>query len=149
MKQKTHKECKVCGTEFKMYRTTDKYCSIECQKKDKKPDLCLKSPKKRIKQVSEKRKLEDIIYKSERIKFLSLPENQKCPVTGEKTTQIHHMRKRRGYADEWARENKVSLYLDKRFWLAVSARGHEKIENNPQWAYEQGFSIRSNQKLDK
>lgn len=149
MKQKEYKECKVCGTEFKMYRTTDKYCSGKCKMKDKKPDLKLKSLYKPIKQVSEKRKLEDIIYKSERIKFLSLPENQKCPITGEQTSQVHHMCKRRGYADEWARENKVSLYLDKRFWLAVSARGHEKIENNPQWAYEQGFSIRSNQKLDK
>ena len=57
--------------------------------------------------------------------------------------------KRRGYADEWAKENKVSLYLDKRFWLAVSASGHRKIESEPEWAYEQGFSIRSNQKLDK
>ena len=149
MKQKEFKKCKVCGTEFKMYRTTDKYCSGKCQMKDKKPNLQLKSLYKPIKQVSEKRKLEDIIYKSERIKFLSLPENQKCPVTGEQTTQIHHVLKRRGYADEWARENKVSLYLDKRFWLAVSHKGHEKIENNPEWAYEQGFSIRSNQKLDK
>lgn len=149
MKQKEFKECKVCGTEFKMYRTTDKYCSGKCKMKDKKPDLKLKSLYKPIKQVSEKRKLEDIIYKSERIKFLSLPENQKCPVTGEQTSQVHHMRKRRGYADEWARENKVSLYLDKRFWLAVSHKGHEKIEKNHDWACEQGFSIRSNQKLDK
>ena len=71
MKQKEFKECKVCGTEFKMYRTTDKYCSGKCQMKDKKPNLQLKSLYKPIKQVSEKRKLEDIIYKSERIKFLS------------------------------------------------------------------------------
>lgn len=148
MKQKEFKECKVCGSPFVKYKTTDKYCSFSCYNKNRKVDLKLKSPKP-IKQVSEKRKLEDIIYKSERIKFLSLPENQKCPVTGQQTNQIHHMRKRRGYADEWARENKVSLYLDKRFWLAVSALGHEKIENNPEWAYEQGFSIRSNQKLDK
>ena len=56
--------------------------------------------------------------------------------------------KRRGYADEWARENKVSLYLDKRFWLAVSHEAHEMIENNPDWAVEKGYSIRSNQKLD-
>ena len=45
--------------------------------------------------------------------------------------------------------NKIYLYLDKRFWLAVSHKGHRKIESEPEWAYEQGFSIRSNQKLDK
>lgn len=41
MKQKEFKECKVCGTEFKMYRTTDKYCSGKCKMKDKKPNLKL------------------------------------------------------------------------------------------------------------
>ena len=30
-------------------------------------------------------------------------------------------------------------------FLAVSREGHDKIENNPEWAYENGFSIRSNQ----
>lgn len=32
MKQKTTKKCKVCKTEFKLYRSTDKYCSKECAK---------------------------------------------------------------------------------------------------------------------
>ena len=141
------KKCKTCEKEFTpKYSTTERHCSRECFNKDKKPNLKLKSPKK-INQVSEKRKLENIIYKSERIKFLSLPENKKCPITGKETTEIHHMMKRRGFADKWAIDNKLSLYLDKRFWLAVSRKGHEKIENNPNWAIEQGFSIRSNQKL--
>lgn len=142
------KKCadKECENEFKQYNSLQKFCSQKCLNKNKKVDLKLKSPKP-IKKVSDKRKLEDIIYRSERIKFLSLPENQICPITGQKTTQIHHKMKRRGYADDWARENKVSLYLDKRFWLAVSHDGHEMIENNPDWAVDNGYSIRSNQKL--
>lgn len=142
------KKCadKECENEFQVFNSLQKYCSAKCLNKNRKVDLKLKSPKP-IKKVSDKRKMEDIIYRSERIKFLSLPENQICPITGQKTTQIHHKMKRRGYADEWARENKVSLYLDKRFWLAVSHEGHEMIENNPDWAVEKGYSIRSNQKL--
>jgi hypothetical protein len=142
------KKCadKECENEFQVFNSLQKYCCAKCLNKNKKVDLKLKSPKP-IKKVSDKRKMEDIIYRSERIKFLSLPENQICPITGQKTTQIHHKMKRRGYADEWARENKVSLYLDKRFWLAVSHEAHEMIENNPDWAVENGYSIRSNQKL--
>ena len=30
MKQKTHKPCAYCGTEFKLFKTTDKYCSRNC-----------------------------------------------------------------------------------------------------------------------
>ena len=32
MKQKTTKKCKICKTEFKLYRSTDKYCSKDCAK---------------------------------------------------------------------------------------------------------------------
>lgn len=42
-----------------------------------------------------------------------------CPVTGEKTTQIHHSAKRQGH---W-------LNLQ-RYWIAVSLDGHRWIENN-------------------
>ena len=142
------KKCsdKECENEFQVFNSIQKYCSAKCLNKNRKVDLKLKSPKP-IKKVSDKRKMEDIIYRSERIKFLSLPENRICPITGQITTQIHHKMKRRGYADEWAKENNVSLYLDKRFWLAVSHEGHEMIENNPYWAVENGYSIRSNQKL--
>lgn len=37
--QKVHKpkNCRVCGIEFKQYKSTDKYCSFSCQSKDAKP----------------------------------------------------------------------------------------------------------------
>jgi hypothetical protein len=137
------KKCKECGELFKpRFSTTETECSITCFNKKKKTH----KKQKPIKKVGDKRALEDIIYRSERIKFLQLPENKICPITKGPATQIHHMRKRRGYADEWAIENRVSLYLDKRFWLGVSHEGHEKIENNHEWACENGYSFRSNQK---
>ena len=131
MKQKEFKECKVCGTEFKIYRTTDKYCSGICQAKDKKPDLKLKSLYKPIKQVSEKRKLEDIIYKSERIKFLSLPENQICFIEGcnKQATTIEHR------AGRWG-----SNYLDTNTWAPCCLEHNLELENNPELSKKYQFS---------
>ena len=34
MKVKTHKICKQCWKEFKIYSTTDKFCSVKCKKED-------------------------------------------------------------------------------------------------------------------
>ena len=126
------------------YFDNSQICHIKCAyKKEKSKKVKLPT---RIKQVSEKRKLQDIEYKKLRLEFLSKPENQICPITGQQATEVHHKRKRRGYADNWARENKISLYLDTRFWLGVSRDGHDWIENNPEEAYKLGYSIKNNQK---
>ncbi|WP_262885687.1 hypothetical protein [Myroides sp. LoEW2-1] len=34
-----------------------------------------------------------------------------------------------------------SLFLDTRYWLAVSREGHRMIEENPKWAKEKGYSL--------
>ena len=111
----------------------------------KKIDLRLKSLRP-INKVSVKREKEDAQYRVLREEFLSRPENKICPITGWPTTEIHHKRKRRGYADDWARDNGITLYLDTRFWLAVSHEGHLWIEDNPEESYKLGYSIRNNQK---
>ena len=139
------KECE-CGTVFTQFNSLNRFCSYTCKaryskKQDKKPP---KTPKP-IRKFSEKRTVQELQYKSDRIIFLAKPENQVCPITGQQTTEIHHVRKRRGFADEWARLNNVPLLLDQRFWLAVSRSGHVKIEDNPEWAYEKGYSIKNNQ----
>ena len=138
--------CKVCNIEY--VASNSKYpnaCSQICFQSMKKVDLKLKSLKS-IKTVSDKRKVEDAEYRILREEFLSRPENKICPITGWPTNEIHHKRKCRGFADEWARLNNISLYLDTRFWLAVSREGHMWIEDNPTEAYELGYSIKNNQK---
>lgn len=138
--------CKTCHNEYvasnSQYPDT---CSRECFQASKKVDLKLKSLKP-INNISAKRKEEDAQYKILREEFLSRPENKICPITGWPATEIHHKRKRRGYADEWARINGITLYLDTRFWLAVSREGHQWIEDNPSESYELGHSIKNNQK---
>ena len=98
----------------------------------------LKRSTKKIPVISSKRSVEKAVYDIRRPIFLR---GKICPVTGEKATEVHHMKGRKGYADDWARENGITLYLDERFWLAVSIRGHKKIEANPTWAYKMGYSL--------
>jgi hypothetical protein len=103
-------------------------CQIKCDYKQEKSKK-VKVPT-RIKQVSEKRKLEDIEYKRLRLEFLSKPENKICPIMKTETTDVHHQKGRIG-----------KLYLDTTFWLALSREGHRMVEENPEWAKEQGYSL--------
>jgi hypothetical protein len=126
------KKCadKDCNNEFKQYNSLVKYCGPKCQNKNRKPNLQLKSLYKPIKQVSDKRKVENAKYLVLRIEFLGRPENQKCPITGKPTTDVHHMKGRIG-----------RLLLDTRYWVALSRDGHKYVEENPEWAKENGYSL--------
>lgn len=57
-------------------------------------------------------------------------EGKRCPITGGKATEVHHMKGREG-----------ALLNDTKYWLAVSREGHIRIENNPEWAKEMGYSL--------
>lgn len=92
-----------------------------------------------IRKRSKKRAAEEREYN--KIAKEILAEEHICPVTGQIARQIHHMKGRQGYADEWARENKISLLIDRRYMLPVSDEGHRKIELNPAWAKEMGYSL--------
>ncbi|QNS40152.1 hypothetical protein H0S70_06985 [Chryseobacterium manosquense] len=89
-----------------------------------------KKKPKPIPKMSKKRQQEIREYTIKRLQFLAQPENLKCPITGERATEIHHMRGRIG-----------SLLLDTRYWLAVSRNGHRRIEENPEWAKENNYSL--------
>jgi hypothetical protein len=119
---------KFCGS-TSCTESEKKYKEEKLKERQKKPNLQL-SKMKPMKKVSDKRALENIIYKSERIKFLQLPENRICPITNQPTTDVHHMKGRIG-----------SLLLDKRFWKALSREGHKFVEENPIWAKENGYSL--------
>lgn len=118
-----NKECSCCGKKFKPFKTTDKYCSPSCFYADK--------PKK-IKKVSDKRKKENVIYSERRKVFLSLPENKVCFIDGcsSPATTIEHTKGRIGYADDWARENGVTLFLDERFWKGCCWKHNGELERN-------------------
>ena len=121
------KICKGCGNEKYIFgKGLCDYCY----------NLQFSKP---IKKVSEKRNKENEIYFAKRKIFLSRKENIICPITGEKTTEIHHIKKRIGFADDWAKENNINLLLDERFWLAVSRKGHIWIHDNINEAKKLGY----------
>ena len=136
MKEVKPKKCKVCKKPFTPFNSLQKYCSGECKATEVKVE---RKPRKMIKPISDKRKVELQTYTVERREWLI---GKKCAVfPDQNATQCHHMMGRVGYADQWAKDNGISLYLDKRFWLPVSMEGHRKIEENHVWAKQMGFSI--------
>ena len=123
----------MCPPNFpETYITKDGLCQNHYWSENKKKNEGKKKTIKEFKpipKISQNRKIENAKYIVLRIEFLGKKENSICPVTGEKTTEIHHKKGRVG-----------SLFLDTKFWLGVSRNGHLKIENNPEWAKENGFS---------
>lgn len=92
-----------------------------------KPEKKAKKKTYRISPISKKRAEQNKKYLALREEFLK---GKICPITKEKATQIHHKKGRIG-----------KLFLDTEFWLAVSFKGHRKIEENPEWAKQQGYSL--------
>jgi hypothetical protein len=85
----------------------------------------------KIKPRSDIRRTQEITYGGDRPAFLR--KHKVCPVTGGKTSQVHHSARRQG---QW-------LNL-RRYWIAVSPLGHEWIENNAKEAEAHGLMHRIN-----
>lgn len=130
---------KACRKEFKQFNSLQKYCSWECKNANEKPKE--RKVYKRPNKVSKKQAVINAKYSVLRIEFLGKKENQICPIKGTQATDVHHKIGRIGFADEWARLNNVPLTLDTRFWIALSREGHKKVEENPEWAKENGYSL--------
>lgn len=141
-----NRECQdsECTETFRQFNSLQKYCSPQCKIKNIKVEFVTGFPlykkllkksksnkRKRIPFMSKKRKLEFPIYSVNRKIYLNRPENRWCPVfPSKRAIEVHHKKGRIG-----------SLYLDERYWLAVSDQGHKKIELNPKWAKEKGYSL--------
>jgi len=129
---KDTKKCKNCSKEFKIFKTTDKWCSQECFKEGHVPNLKLKSLKP-INKVSEKRKEINKIYESVRIEVLT-EAKFKCFIDGctNVANTIEHTAGRIGFYDEEARNNNTPLVIDKRFLKACCLHHNGELENNPE-----------------
>lgn len=118
----------VCDTGFFKQFIGQKHCSPKCYytckpKSDKKP--------KPIKQVSDKRKIEDAEYRVLRKNFLALKENKFCKIYPHLlATEVHHT---------YSGKDRAKYYLDVSTWLAVSRDGHNWVHDNPKEAREKGF----------
>lgn len=147
------KECKNpgCGKTFTPRNSFDKFCSWPCAKPHVKPiqrkpidpakTTRTRIKRKPIKTMSTKMKSELAKYQKSKLEFMAKPANKLCPVNSQPTTDVHHKMGRVGFADQFARDNDISLLHDQRFWLAVSRTGHRWIEENPVQAKERGWSM--------
>lgn len=142
-----HGTCKGCGDHKRIYNKSRFLCAgcykynrakVYQERSQKRPQ---KPKKHKIKNATAKQLKLLSKYRKIRDPFMRDPKNKFCPVTGQLTTDVHHKKGKIGYADEWARINDIPLLLDVRFFLAVSRKGHEKIETNPEWAKKNGYSI--------
>lgn len=100
---------------------------INRQGSDPKPEPKAKPKYRKIRRVSKKmsRRLE--VYKIAR--KIHLLENPNCEVCGKEATEVHHQKGRIG-----------ELLTNMRYFLSVCRGCHMKIENEPLWAIEKGYS---------
>lgn len=149
LKQVKDKKCRAegCDNYFTPQLSTDKYCSWKCAHKSKKPNLQLKSLYKPIKKVSDKRKVLNKEYEKIRIEVLS-EAKFKCFIDGCKNvaTTIEHLMKRKGFADEWAKENNIPLLIDKRYLRACCMFHNGELERNPELSKQYQYSNISGKK---
>lgn len=107
---------------------------------------------KAIPKKSAKRKREDPIYTRERLQFLSQPENHRCFIEGcgKRADTIEHTMGREGFADDWARYNNISLFLDVRFWKPCCNDHNLELERNSELSEKYQISkISGKQKIIK
>lgn len=97
---------------------------------NRKVDLKLKSVYK-IPKVSGKRQLLIPVYQKVRIEVLTEAKFI-CFINGctNVANTIEHTMGRVGYADEWARQNNITLYIDKRFLKACCLHHNGELETN-------------------
>ncbi|WP_312394799.1 hypothetical protein [Chryseobacterium sp.] len=130
---------KRCSTHYWNYRASLKPVKVK--------DIGKPIPKK-----SAKRKKEDPIYTRERLRFLAQPENLRCFIEGcnKSADTVEHTMGRKGFADQWARDNNISLYLDVRFWKPCCNEHNLELERNPELSQKYQLSkISGNAKIQK
>ena len=131
--------CQNCRDKFDVSYFLQKFCEVheDCIKASNeyknnkyRQNSEVKKKPTSIARVSKKRQIEELKYKVLRIEFLGKKENRICPIFRTETTDIHHKKGRVG-----------SLYLDTKYWVALSREGHKLVEENPDWAKENGYSL--------
>jgi len=98
-------------------------------KPNPKPQKKQKQKQKYIAARTPKRAAQEKQYHKNKQSFL---QGKYCAVFPHlQAQQVHHIKGREGH-----------LLLDQSNWLAVSDAGHKRIEANPRWARDKGFTIK-------
>lgn len=125
--------CIECRSKFTPTKFLQKHCK-NCKEAEREyqSGKIAKTPivKKPINKVSDKRKVENLKYLAQRIVFLGRKENQVCPVSMQKVTEVHHT---------YCGKDRAKYYLDESTWIGVSRDGHNWIHDHPKESRELGL----------
>lgn len=151
--------CKYHNTKFTAKYFLQKYCleDEDCraaQRKERAEKSASKvfKPKTAIPFFSAKRTIENPIYSKERLRFLAQPENHRCFIEGcgKRADTIEHTMGKKGFADKWARDNGITLYLDVRFWKPCCWGHNGELERNTELSLKYQLSkISGKEKIKK
>ena len=127
-----------------------KQCASKGYKKlESNPIIKINKP---INKQSKKRAVDQLQYSADRLIFLAKEENKTCFIEGcnRLANSIEHIRGRIGYADDYARDNNISLFLDERFWKPCCIEHNLELENNPELSRKYQLSkISGKEKIKK
>jgi hypothetical protein len=131
------KVCGICNNPNKPIwkaKTRDNPCMCkDCYTAEKSSDKPPIKARVAIKKISDKQAKINVAYSALRLQYLKMFPN--CQVVSTDctyvATQIHH---KMGRAKDHM--------LDTTTWLSICHSCHEKVELNPEWAYEKGYSIK-------
>lgn len=98
-------------------------------RKDKKPSNA--KHRKPIAPISKKRSQELVGYKKARNKYMANHSTCEVSECNRPANDLHHKRGRIG-----------SLLWDPKFFMAVCRPHHNEIEENPEWAYKNNYSVK-------
>lgn len=130
------KVCKVSGKEWKQYSSLQKCpCCIHSKPQPK------ETKKYFIPKKSDKRKELDKVYESLRIKILSEAKFV-CFIEGCRNVAntLEHLAGRKGFYDQWARDNNIPLLVDERFLRPCCIPHNGELETNPELAKKYQYS---------
>jgi len=135
------KVCKLSGVVWKQYNSLQKCICEKCLEVNRKQKI------KPIKQYSDKRKELNKVYEKLRIEVLS-EAKFKCFIDGctNVANTVEHLMKRKGYADEWAKENNIPLLIDKRYLRACCLHHNGELERNSELSKKYQYSNVSGKK---
>ena len=145
--------CSHCGkikdcTESGKWTLCDQHSELkQYAQKEKKVNTIKRTPIKnkpvRIKQISKKQAKKIKEYSPIALKYKI--ENPICNIQIEgvctfNTTDVHHIRGKVGFADQWAIDNNIPLLIDVRFFNSTCRGCHSYVEDNVAEAIENGHS---------
>lgn len=132
--------CAHCGRVTECYKVGEwKLCEDHKDLKQYQPKA---PPKKLPNKKSKKRESEEQIYTRKKRDHMADHPYCQAMNCNQSAMDLHHRAGRQGYADEWAREQGISLFIDERYFMSVCRSCHKWIEANPKEAEKRNYIVR-------